>query len=767
MKSLLIFPPGWNPCSPYLALPILKAYLEEHHNQKVTIKDTNVEFFDYIFSKDFLKRCTERGLDCNVSEVVKNTYKMYLDSIEEVDFAKRKMHSLEYLEYDVRKYVDTILSNAIYIINKTWNGLKISFNGIELAQNKNASRSVYSACFDWETNPYIEFYQRQVIPYINELKYDFIGISITCHTQLISALTLCWLLKENCPSVKHISLGGNYITRAANLLLKAGLFNDDFFDSIMLYDGEIACTQLLEALELGNSLDSVHNLIYLKNGKIIQTEKEKNRIINTCMPNFDGFPMEKYFAPSLVLPIYTSRSCYNKCAFCTIPNATSGSYRAMSVDEVVQNIKRLKEKYHARYFSIVDETFDITRMCDLADAILEADLQIYWYCETRFTTDITYEKCKKLYSSGCRQIQFGLESYNQRVLDKMNKNIQIEWIDQAIENCMKAGISAHMFFFTGFPTETYEEALRTYAYTNEKVTKSQLKYNVMSSRGYGTFGLEIGSAVWLHPEKYGVTIIPNGPENDLRLNVSYLVDEGLSQEESMKIVKSQNLRDSIQDEKSTDFELQWVDYIPEVHMVIKSTVNRGCDKSEIIRGLGMDEISKLEIRKVRVPTEVSLSISKTKLLFYNRHLNRAYAIPMDLLKRQITHDAFLLNDVFESNNKITQSIIMELEHFGFLTFENVEKCAFVLNNRSKLIKARTLKVHYNKNLNEWVIFNYVTNNAVAVNALSYKLLGLFEEAISFQEVWELLVSVSVKLEKQDLMDLFEHYLKHDILLGLI
>lgn len=46
MKKLLIFPPGWSPVGPYLALPILKSYLKEKENIEVSIKDLNIEFYD-------------------------------------------------------------------------------------------------------------------------------------------------------------------------------------------------------------------------------------------------------------------------------------------------------------------------------------------------------------------------------------------------------------------------------------------------------------------------------------------------------------------------------------------------------------------------------------------------------------------------------------------------------------------------------------------------------------------------------------------------
>lgn len=45
-KTLLVFPPGWSPVGPYLALPVLKSYLQEVEQYKVDIVDLNVEFYE-------------------------------------------------------------------------------------------------------------------------------------------------------------------------------------------------------------------------------------------------------------------------------------------------------------------------------------------------------------------------------------------------------------------------------------------------------------------------------------------------------------------------------------------------------------------------------------------------------------------------------------------------------------------------------------------------------------------------------------------------
>lgn len=109
MKSLLVFPPGWNPASPYLALPIIKSYLKENSNMDVDIKDTNVEFFDYIFTKSYLNKCLQRvNNNMLICKKHNNTINMFKDSIEEIEFAKNTMRTYEYLKPHIRKHVDTM-----------------------------------------------------------------------------------------------------------------------------------------------------------------------------------------------------------------------------------------------------------------------------------------------------------------------------------------------------------------------------------------------------------------------------------------------------------------------------------------------------------------------------------------------------------------------------------------------------------------------------------------------------------------------------------
>lgn len=768
MKSLLIFTPGWNPSSPYMALPILKSYLYEMADIFVEIKDCNVEFYDYIYSEIYLKQCLEKISTKLLPEYVENTINMFRESIKDIEYAKKILRSTDYLIPDIRKYVDTIFSNVTYIINTAWDGLKVTFNGIDLKYNKSNSSEVFWACTDLVANPYIEYFKENVIPYIQKNNINFVGLSITGHTQLIPALTLCYMIKELCIDVKHISLGGNYITRAADMLCNSGLFNKNFFDSIMLYDGEISCKELIQTLESNLHLQNVHNLIYNDNGKWIHTDFLVNNIVNICAPDYSDFPLHKYFAPATIFPIYTSRSCYNKCAFCTIPNATSGNYRALPISIVINNIKTLYKKYNARHFFITDETFDINRMDRIANCILNEKLDIFWYCETRFSDNFSLEICRRLYKSGCRQIEFGLESYNQRVLDKMKKNTKIEWINNTINNCIESGISVHLFFFTGFPTETYEEAMNTYRYTSNVVRKSQMEYNVLWSRGYGAFGLEIGSTVWLYPEQYNIDIIENGAENDLRLDVDYIAYEGLTQEESMNLVKIHNLRKVLQKQSCLDYELPWMDYLPEVHMAIISSDNLKVEKvypTYVLSGLKIKDL--IYENSIIIPSEVSIATTPTFFLFYNRRFNRVYKLNRKYARLQEPVACFKFDEFFYENDMEVFNHISLLYHFKFIEISNIDREIISVNEKTILLKSTNIDEYYSDILGEWILINRITNDSVTVNQLSYKILELFSNPLSLEGLLILLKKHSINLSRESLFNLLNYYLEHDIIYGLI
>ena len=63
--------------------------------------------------------------------------------------------------------------------------------------------------------------------------------------------------------------------------------------------------------------------------------------------------------------------------------------------------------------------------------------------------------------AGCHKIVFGLETYNKRMMDFMQKGIAQENVDRICSDCVDLGIGVHCYIIVGFPTETEEEARET------------------------------------------------------------------------------------------------------------------------------------------------------------------------------------------------------------------------------------------------------------------------------------------------------------------
>ncbi len=122
----------------------------------------------------------------------------------------------------------------------------------------------------------------------------------------------------------------------------------------------------------------------------------------------------------------------------------------------------------------------------------------------------------------------------------MFKNTKIEWIEPNVINCLKSGISIHLFYMIGFPTETKEEALNTYKFAEDMISRSQRIFNNhYSSHGFGTFGLEKYSYIWNNPSEFNI-IVNDENDKDLSLGYDYEAFEGLTSKEAEELVSQLN-----------------------------------------------------------------------------------------------------------------------------------------------------------------------------------------------------------------------------------
>jgi len=161
--------------------------------------------------------------------------------------------------------------------------------------------------------------------------------------------------------------------------------------------------------------------------------------------------------------IMSGRDCWwGKCSFCSWPTLYP-EFRSRKTDNVLDEIGRLIARYSVR--EIMDDTgcFPAGKwLRDFCSGMVERGYgrKIYLDCNMRFGA-LSQEDFRLMKKANFRLLLFGLESANQKTLDRINKNLKVERIVQDCKAASRAGLYPHITIMFGYPWETYEEALNT------------------------------------------------------------------------------------------------------------------------------------------------------------------------------------------------------------------------------------------------------------------------------------------------------------------
>ncbi|MBI4924705.1 MAG: radical SAM protein [Bdellovibrio sp.] len=154
-------------------------------------------------------------------------------------------------------------------------------------------------------------------------------------------------------------------------------------------------------------------------------------------------------------------------------------------------------------------------------------LDVKWWVQLRPTKDLI-PALPTLAQAGLHTVCWGVESGNQRILDLMKKGTNIQDIQNVLATSHNSGIKNMVYIMFGFPTETKEEVMHSFDFLTEQNKNIDL---ICSS----IFGLQHGSAIYEHPEKYHITQINEKQRIVLDPKVTYTTASGLTTEQAKKI----------------------------------------------------------------------------------------------------------------------------------------------------------------------------------------------------------------------------------------
>ncbi|MDR0798080.1 MAG: B12-binding domain-containing radical SAM protein [Nitrososphaerota archaeon] len=273
----------------------------------------------------------------------------------------------------------------------------------------------------------------------------------------------------------------------------------DGADIVVRGEGEYTMLELAKAfIREKGQIDQIAGISYKKNDVIIDNTSRD------LIENLDVLPFPAYDAFGKY-PVWgsilTGRGCPYQCVFCAGKNVFGGKYRFRSVENVFEEIKLLYDKYNVREFCFIDDTFTAVskRAEDICNFILQEHMDIVWWCETRADC-ITKDLLALMAKAGCKQLQFGVESGDNRVLQDIRKGITVEMVELSVKRAFEAGILSKCSFMVGHHSDTLESLNNTLQFT-EKLIKT---YYVHAVVGVNTpFP---GSDTYDHAEELGLDI---------------------------------------------------------------------------------------------------------------------------------------------------------------------------------------------------------------------------------------------------------------------
>ena len=280
-----------------------------------------------------------------------------------------------------------------------------------------------------EDNPFYPYFGKRLTELLKDEQPSVIGFSLNYLSQALCTFAMIGFLRREAPGVKLI-LGGGLVTS----WMRRPNWKDPFnglTDRLVAGPGEVPLLSFISKRPAGN---------------------------DHYRPNYDLLPMKDYLAPGPILPYSASSGCYwNRCLFCP-ERAEANPYMTIPGKEVILDLQHLIDKQKPVLIHLLDNAISPALM----GTISKHPPGVPWYGFARMTRHLTDpDFCLDLKRSGCVMLKLGLESGDQKVLDDLQKGIDLKEASSALKNLRKAGIATYVYLLFGTPPEGMKEARRT------------------------------------------------------------------------------------------------------------------------------------------------------------------------------------------------------------------------------------------------------------------------------------------------------------------
>lgn len=242
-------------------------------------------------------------------------------------------------------------------------------------------------------------------------------------------------------------------------------------DFVILGEAEQTLVQLIESVKDGvKEFLSIPGIAFRQQDAVIKTVRRPvlKELDSLPFPAWDLVDMDAYKKIWLrhkgffSMNMATTRGCPFKCNWCAKP-IYGNRYNSRSPQNVVAELKMLKEKFHFDHIWFCDDIFGLKPgwVHEFADLVEKEKLSFTFKIQARADLLLQEDYIRDLARAGCSNIWMGAESGSQHILDAMEKGITVPQIFQATHLLRQHGINPSFFIQFGYPGETREDIAKT------------------------------------------------------------------------------------------------------------------------------------------------------------------------------------------------------------------------------------------------------------------------------------------------------------------
>lgn len=296
---------------------------------------------------------------------------------------------------------------------------------------------------------------------------------VAIYTNLMTKVNVIQLVKLLNNDAKYgfpkIILGGPDITYNLENYLKTGV------DFLIIGEGEQTTLELYHAISNNENYDKIQGIAYMQDGRVKKSSPRLHMksLKVLPLPNRAAIPVDKYLDTwkthhgKSSMAISTQRGCPYTCKWCS--TAVYGqSYRRRPPELVAAELSMLKDTYAPDSIWFVDDVFSVSHkwIKKFHEEVIKQDAIIPFECITR-AERLNDEVLQLLKEAGCYRIWIGAESGSQKIIDAMDRRVDVDVVKNAIQKTNALGMETGTFIMIGYPGENEGDINKTIRYLKE------------------------------------------------------------------------------------------------------------------------------------------------------------------------------------------------------------------------------------------------------------------------------------------------------------